>query len=73
MPYNFDLVVSAKIPKSVAEDMIRQVVEEQTGKKVSSIEILLKESEFDGFQISFKDEKTHGAPAKGAFVKAEYQ
>jgi hypothetical protein len=73
MPYNFDLVVSARIPKAVAEDMIRQVVEEQTGKKVSSIEILLKESAFDGFQISFKEEKTKSAPIKGAFVKAEYQ
>jgi ethanolamine utilization protein EutQ (cupin superfamily) len=35
--YNFDFAVSATISKSVVEEMIRKVVEEQTGRKVASV------------------------------------
>ncbi len=87
MTYNFDLAVSARISKTVAEDMIRQVVEEQTGKKVASIDVKLSqlsrgigpnesvETVFDGFQIFFQEEKPNATPApdKKGFVKATYQ
>ena len=35
--YNFDFAVSATISNKVVEEMIRKVVEEQTGRKVASI------------------------------------
>lgn len=37
--YDFDFAVSAKISEKVVLEMITRVVEEQTGKKVSKIEI----------------------------------
>jgi len=68
MPYNFDLAVSATITSKVAEEMITRIVEEQTGKKVASVETKLRkvskgigpsenvETVFDGFHVLFKTE-----------------
>lgn len=42
MPYNFDIAMSAKVSPKVVEEMIRKVVEEQTGKKVASIKFDVK-------------------------------
>lgn len=87
MPYNFDLEVTTRISRELAEKMIRQVVEEQTGKQVSQIEVRMArtgkggatdtyESVFDGFAITFKQERPTGAnnpePSTG-FVKATWQ
>lgn len=70
MPYNFNLAVSAEVSASVAHDMIRKIVEEQTGKKVASVETKLRmvsrgigpsesnETIFDGFHIIFEAEKS---------------
>ena len=38
MNYNFEFAVSAQISAKVVEEMVRKVVEEQTGKKVSGVE-----------------------------------
>jgi hypothetical protein len=87
MAYNFDLEVTTRISRELAEKMIRQVVEEQTGKEVDHIEVRMArtgkggatdtyESVFDGFAITFKQERPAGAsnpePNKG-FVKAVWQ
>ena len=40
--YNFDFAVSAVISEKVVKEMITKVVEEQTGKKVSRVEINVK-------------------------------
>lgn len=37
MSYNFDFAVSATISQKIIEEMVKKVVEEQTGRKVSSI------------------------------------
>jgi len=39
MNYNFEFAVSATIDPKVVEEMIKKVVEEQTGRKVSKIDI----------------------------------
>ena len=74
MTYNLQLSVSANISSKVAEDIIRSVVEEQTGKKIASIEPKLGQEQrgagpnavvmtvFDGYQINFAAEKL--APLK---------
>ena len=36
--YNFDFAMTAKISPAVVKEMITKMVEEQTGKKVASIE-----------------------------------
>jgi len=88
MPYNFDLAVSARISSSVAEDMIRKIVEEQTGKTVATVETKLRkvtkgigpsestETVFDGFHVFFEAERVETPTAsktpKPGFVPATY-
>ena len=67
--YNFDFAVSAKITPKVVEEMIKKVVEEQTGKKVASIEFSMRsvtkgwqrdeytETVFDGVTVYFEQSK----------------
>lgn len=64
--YNFDFAVSAKIAPKVVEEMIKKVVEEQTGKKVASVEFNMRtvtkgwqrdeytETVFDGVTVFFE-------------------
>ena len=66
--YNFDFAVSAKIAPKVVEEMIKKVVEEQTGKKVARIELNMRsvtkgfqrdeytETVFDGATVFFENE-----------------
>lgn len=63
--YNFDFAVSATISEKVVKEMITKVVEEQTGKKVSKIEMKMRsvskgsfrdeytETVFDGCTVTF--------------------
>ena len=67
--YNFDFAVSAKISEQVVKEMITKVVEEQTGKKVSKIEMNMRnvtkgwqrdeytETVFDGVTVYFEGGK----------------
>lgn len=87
MTYNLELSVSANISSKVVEDIIRSVVEEQTGKKIASIEPKLIQEQrgmaagstqstvFDGYQIYFVAEKL--APPKSKvgpqFVEDRYE
>lgn len=64
--YNFDFAVSATISEQVVKEMITRVVEEQTGKKVSKIEMNMRtvtkgwqrdeytETVFDGVTVYFE-------------------
>ena len=75
--YNFNLAVSAKINAKTVEDMIK-AVEEQTGRKVSSVEINVKiQSQgyqrdeykvavFEGVTVNFQTEQ----PAITALTKS---
>lgn len=65
--YNFDFAVSAKISAATVEGMITKVVEEQTGKKVSSVVFNMRsvshgyqrdeytEKVFDGVTVHFEE------------------
>jgi hypothetical protein len=76
MPYNFEFAVSAQISERVVKEMVTKVVEEQTGKKVSSIDIKLRtvtkgigpsestETVFDGCTVYFVNEKSDGSVDK---------
>lgn len=67
--YNFDFAVSAKISAKVVEEMVKKVVEDQTGKKVARIEINMKnvtkgyqrneytETVFEGITVYFEGQK----------------
>ena len=78
MNYNFDLAVSATISAKVAEEMIKRIVEEQTGKKVASVEVRLQkesnpgETVFDGYRVFFHNEPVIKKSDRG-FVPAKYQ
>ena len=83
MPYNFDFAVSAKISAKVVEEMIKKVVEEQTGKKVSSIKLEMRsitrgmqrdeytETVFDGATVFFENEKG-GTSIPAGFKRETY-
>jgi len=69
MPYNFELAVSAQISEKVVKEMITRIVEEQTGKKVSNIDMKFRtvtrgigpaetsERVFDGCAVQFANEQ----------------
>lgn len=77
--YNFDFAVSAKITSKVVEEMIKKVVEEQTGKKVARVEMSVRnvtrgqmrgeytDTVFDGATVYFENEKMK-ANSKAAFM-----
>ena len=64
--YNFDFAMSATITPAVVQEMIKQVVEEQTQRKVARIEVNLRsvstgymrdehlETIFDGVTVYFQ-------------------
>lgn len=66
MKYNFDFAVSAELSPAVIQGMIKSVVEEQTGRKVSKV-VIKMEMVSSGYQ---RDE--HQTPAlTGATVHFE--
>ena len=85
MPYNFEYAVSANISAKVVEEMVKQVVEEQTGKRVERIEMRFKtitkgfgpsestEQVFDGCLVYFKNERQDAPTSAPRFKKETYQ
>lgn len=83
MTYKFDLSITANISSKVVEEIVRSVVEEQTGRKISKIETRLKsvsrgigpseslETDFDGFRIDFVDETASGTASSQAKFKKD--
>ena len=81
--YKFDFAVSAQISARVVEEMIRRVVEEQTGKKVSRIEMKMSnvtrgigpmesnEQKFDGCMVYFESESK--MPNNNTFTRNDYK
>jgi hypothetical protein len=67
--YNFDFAVSAKISPKVVEEMIKSIVEQQTGKRVKTIKLEMRsvtkgsqrdeytETVFDGATVFFENEQ----------------
>lgn len=82
MTYNFDFAVSAQISSKVVEEMIKKVVEEQTGKKVARVEMKTRsvtkgfqrdeytETVFDGCTVFFETENS--TFVKNAFKPDRY-
>jgi hypothetical protein len=80
--YNFDFAVSATISAKVVEEMIKKVVEEQTGKKVASIQLKMRsitkgmqrdeytETVFDSATVFFEGEKVSAGTK--TFTKESY-
>jgi hypothetical protein len=79
--YNFEFAVSAKISAKVVEEMITKVVESQTSKKVSRVELNMRsvtkghqrdeytETVFDGATVYFENEKASGVSGKKVFTQ----
>ena len=82
MAYNFELSITATVTGKVAEDIVRSVVEEQTGRKIQSIEPKYSRvskgfgpdidtsTEFNGYSITFVSER---ATAKAKSNKPEFK
>jgi hypothetical protein len=81
--YNFEFAVSAQISARVVEEMVRKVVEEQTGKKIAKLEMRTRtvtrgigpmesnEIVFDGCTVFFENEST--VSGSKTFTKETYE
>lgn len=68
MKYNFEFAVSAQISAKIVEEMVRKVVEEQTGKKIKKVDMKTTkisrgfgpgestETVFDGCTVYFENQ-----------------
>ena len=82
MKYNFEFAVSAQVSAKIVEEMVKKVVEEQTGKKVKKIDMKMAkvskgfgptestETVFDGCTVYFENEVT--AAASKTFTQDSY-
>lgn len=87
MAYNFELSITATVTGKVAEDIVRAVVEEQTGRKIQKIDPKYTRvsrgfgpdvdysNEFDGYTITFVPEKstTKTKSTKPEFKEDKYE
>ena len=83
MNYKFEFAVSAQVSAKVVEEMIKKVIEEQTGKTVNKIDMKIREisrgigpgtnSEpvFDGCTVYFLNEAAKSPDSKD-FVATKY-
>jgi hypothetical protein len=55
MPYNFKIAMSATISSTVVEEMIRAAVENQTGKKITTVEVQSTDGKFAGYVVYFNE------------------
>lgn len=62
MSYNFELALSTMVTSSVAEEMIKHVIEHQTGKQIARIDCRYDGTKFDGFDIVFASETYSKTP-----------
>jgi len=75
MSYNFELAMSATLSVKVVEEMIRKVVEEQTGKKITTVNFDITEEynarnyrvvAFTGCTVKFESSKAPSSKAPSA-------
>jgi hypothetical protein len=59
--YNFNFAVSATISERVVKEMITRVVEEQTGKKVSTVEMNMKTVSKGSYRDEYTETVFEGA------------
>ncbi len=67
--------MSASIDREVVEQMIRAAVEQQTGKKIASMEPQAGESKFGGYVVYFENESpraTVKSTGNGGFKVTTY-
>jgi hypothetical protein len=82
MKYNFEFAVSAQVSAKIVEEMVRKVVEEQTGKRIKKVDMKLSkvskgfgpsesmETVFDGCTVYFENEAT--ATGSKTFTQDSY-
>ena len=82
MTYNFNFAVSASIDAKTVQEMIKAVVEEQTGRKVKSVDLKVKmvtqgyqrdeyqTPVFEGVTVHFEPDNT--VPTNKNFVPDRY-
>jgi hypothetical protein len=57
MPYNFELATSADVSADVVKEMVCNLVQEQTGKNIANVEVVIEENQFKGFKLMFDTEQ----------------
>ena len=57
MPYNFELAASAEVTADVVKEMVCNLVQEQTGKRIVDVKVSVIEGKFEGFKLIFESEQ----------------
>jgi hypothetical protein len=57
MPYNFELAASAEVSADVVKEMVCNLVQEQTGKRIVDVKVSVIEGRFEGFKLIFESEQ----------------
>lgn len=56
MSHNFELAISTSVSATTVEQIIKDMVESRTGKKVENISVRYDGTTFNGYDISFQNE-----------------
>jgi hypothetical protein len=54
--HNIVIDLKSTIDKEIVESIIKQFVEERTGKSISKVEAIVKDNNFTGFSITYYSE-----------------
>ncbi len=57
MPYNFELATSAEVTADVVKEMVCNLVQDQTGKNIANVEVIIEQDQFKGFKLIFDTEQ----------------
>lgn len=56
MSHSFELAISTSINANIVEQIIKDMVESRTGKKIESISVRYDGTKFDGYDVCFESE-----------------
>lgn len=69
MSHNFELAISTSLNANTVEQIIKDMVESRTGKKVEQITVRYDETKFDGYDVYFESEIAEQIKKENKFDK----
>ena len=69
MSHNFELAISTSLNANTVEQIIKDMVESRTGKKVEQITVRYDGTKFDGYDVYFESEMAAQVKKENKFDK----
>ena len=73
MSYNFELAVSTSVDAQSVEEMIKGIIEAQTGRKIASMSCRYEGTTFNGYDVHFENEVTSSEKKKVSFTDKAFK